>query len=423
MASEFGGSETSLKKRNQKFRTLNGDGKPLGDRELLLRKKMANPEEDVEEDPDEYGLFDRFSTARKTLNRGKKKDADEDCKSLNDMSLAQDKRSSSLGDWKSRLANKFKKTGTSDQYDLAESGIVNNGQQSYRKTSDELSLLSAPMTEPVRRRNPMATSDSAGATGGPTRSGSIRGSASQKVNRPKPSDLNGGRRRVRGGDYDSELVDGKYITSVPIISVEAEEMDEGNLRPSHRKDQGPASKGLRDLKKPLTRKNSLIERLSRSSAPRDTAATDSSSTRRATSGNVFDRLATKESNNLNGSRRSLAALQDEKKASPLSRIKDLTKTLRKSSREEDEHLGDENRNTIRVTSSSRGKSAVAPRDSRKLFHESSPNRKPMTNLSANDSASRNSISSSTRSLHQQRSASPRVTNRSSLATTGKNEMQ
>ena len=400
---------------------------------------MANPEAEdvVVEDPDELGLFDRFSTARKTLNRGRKKDADEDCKSLNDMSL-QDKRSSSLGDWKSRLANKFKKSGNHDQYDLADSGIVNDGQQVYRKTSDELSLLTAPMTEPVRRKNPLITSDSirGGSSGGPTRTGSIRGSSSSataaagKVNRPKPSDLNGGRRKMRGGDYDSELVDGKYITSVPIISVDTEEMDEGNLRPSHRKDQGPASKGLRDLKKPLTRKNSLIERLSRSSTPRESAGgggDSSSSTRRATSGNVFDRLAKEgnsgSNNGLNGSRRSLATLQDEKKASPLSRIKDLTKSMRRSSREEDDyhHLGDENRNTIRSSSTARGKSAVAPRDSRKLFHEPSPQRKPMTNLSANDSASRNSISSSTRSLHQQRSASPRTTNRSSLAATGEEE--
>ena len=32
------------------------------------------------------------------------------------------------------------------------------------------------------------------------------------------------------GDYDSELVDGKYVTSVPIISVEDADEKEGNIR-------------------------------------------------------------------------------------------------------------------------------------------------------------------------------------------------
>lgn len=34
-------------------------------------------------------------------------------------------------------------------------------------------------------------------------------------------------------DYDSRLVDGRYVTSVPIVGFE-EEIDEGNLRPVHR---------------------------------------------------------------------------------------------------------------------------------------------------------------------------------------------
>ena len=33
------------------------------------------------------------------------------------------------------------------------------------------------------------------------------------------------------GNYDSELVDGKYVTSVPILDNEEED---GNLRPQHR---------------------------------------------------------------------------------------------------------------------------------------------------------------------------------------------
>ena len=59
----------------QKF---TGDGKPLGDRELMLKKKrtstsdLSSPDEakDFEEDGDlGNGLFDRFSSARKTLTR------------------------------------------------------------------------------------------------------------------------------------------------------------------------------------------------------------------------------------------------------------------------------------------------------------------------------------------------------------------
>merc|ERR1712227_1085152 len=60
------------------------------------------------------------------------------------------------------------------------------------------------------------------------------------------------------GDYDSELVDGKYVTSVPIINVEQSEQSNpvnGNIRPGH---------SLKDLKKPVTRKNSIIDRLSKS---------------------------------------------------------------------------------------------------------------------------------------------------------------
>ena len=57
-----------------------------------------------------------------------------------------------------------------------------------------------------------------------------------------------------------QLVDGKYVTSVPIISVEDADQKDGNIRPGH---------SLKDLKKPVTRKNSLIERLSRTGSARD----------------------------------------------------------------------------------------------------------------------------------------------------------
>ena len=64
------------------------------------------------------------------------------------------------------------------------------------------------------------------------------------------------------GDYDSELVDGRYLTTVPIISVTASSgnanddgnADDGNIRPLHR----PSPRGLKDLKKP--REDSVVDR-------------------------------------------------------------------------------------------------------------------------------------------------------------------
>ena len=37
----------------------------------------------------------------------------------------------------------------------------------------------------------------------------------------------------RTTDYDSRLVDGRYVTSVPIVGID-DDVDEGNLRPTHR---------------------------------------------------------------------------------------------------------------------------------------------------------------------------------------------
>ena len=84
------------------------------------------------------------------------------------------------------------------------------------------------------------------------------------------------------GDYDSELVDGKYVTSVPIISVEDADEKEGNIRWEIDEEENIDEEGsidsdlisrpghsLKDLKKPVTRKNSLIERLSRTGSARD----------------------------------------------------------------------------------------------------------------------------------------------------------
>lgn len=54
---------------------IKGDGKPLGDRELILKKKRAStsdlssPDDPMEDDPGN-GIFDRFSSARRTLTKG-----------------------------------------------------------------------------------------------------------------------------------------------------------------------------------------------------------------------------------------------------------------------------------------------------------------------------------------------------------------
>merc|ERR1719411_1786485 len=141
------------------------------------------------------------------------------------------------------------------------------------------------------------------------------------------------------GDYDSELVDGKYVTSVPIINVEqAEDQSSGNIRPGH---------SLKDLKKPVTRKNSLIERLSKSKEPRSGVSGGNS--------NVFDRLSNGRSasrTNLNSSRPSLVSevrssssslargptssratsLPPDKPRTALNKIKDLSKDITKNLR-------------------------------------------------------------------------------------------
>ena len=71
------GSDFSGRRKNHKFRSLAGDGKPLGDRELIIKKKKESNTDLSEgrraatdlEDELGSGLFDRFSTARKTIGR------------------------------------------------------------------------------------------------------------------------------------------------------------------------------------------------------------------------------------------------------------------------------------------------------------------------------------------------------------------
>ena len=125
------GDNFANRRRNLKFRTLGSSGdKPLGDREMLLKKKK-NADLNSPEDED-VGIFDRFSAARKTLTRNKKSE-DPDTKSLNEVSFSEKKSS----DWRSRLASKFKKDDKSAEPSL----------NSYRKTSTELDQPQAPMTE------------------------------------------------------------------------------------------------------------------------------------------------------------------------------------------------------------------------------------------------------------------------------------
>jgi len=57
-----------------KINQSKGDGKPLGDRELILKKKRASTSDlsspDEPEDDPGNGIFDRFSSARRTLTKG-----------------------------------------------------------------------------------------------------------------------------------------------------------------------------------------------------------------------------------------------------------------------------------------------------------------------------------------------------------------
>merc|ERR1719336_963920 len=87
------GSDFSGRRKNHKFKTITGDGRPLGDREMLLKKKKASNSDLSEgrnaatdlEDELGSGLFDRFSSARKTLNKSSiRKKKDDDTISLSD---------------------------------------------------------------------------------------------------------------------------------------------------------------------------------------------------------------------------------------------------------------------------------------------------------------------------------------------------
>ena len=400
------GSDFSGRRKNHKFKTITGDGRPLGDREMLLKKKKASNTDLAEgrnastdlEDELGSGLFDRFSSARKTLNRNSiRKKKDDDTISLSD---ATDRKSDN-SNWRNKLANRFRKSVV--EYDLEEAerlnGVQSKEEPALRREASDYLGQQTPMTEPTRRKpfnfddSPADKSDKKG-DGLMARSGSTRTRGGGGAGAGRKSSYT-----MRGDDYDSELVDGKYVTSVPIINVDQpeEEATTGNIRPGH---------SLKDLKKPVTRKNSIIDRLSNSKQSPRTAST--SALNGSANSNVFDRLASGKSSsrtNLNGSRPSLASdarsstqsltrgagpsssratsLPPDKPRTTLTKIKDLSKDITKNLRKGKEEG---------LSSST---SVIQPRNSNSLFGDRE--RKPMSNLNG---GSNPSINSSTRSLNK-----------------------
>merc|ERR1719436_2202744 len=286
------GSDFAGRRKNHKFKTISGDGRPLGDRELAMKKKRASNNDLSEgrrattdlEDELGSGLFDRFSSARKTLNRSSiRKKKDEDTVSLSE-SL---ERKSDSSNWRNKLANRFRKSVVENDLEDMErlQGLQSKEEPALRREASDYLGQQTPMTEPTRRKpfnfeegnsdksdKKYPSSDKA-TSNRLARNGSTRREVADSKSSARKSSY------IMPGDYDSELVDGKYVTSVPIINVEqAEDQSSGNIRPGH---------SLKDLKKPVTRKNSLIERLSKSKEPRVGASGGTG----GSGGSVFDRLS------------------------------------------------------------------------------------------------------------------------------------
>merc|ERR1719510_2511761 len=259
------GSDFAGRRKNHKFKTISGEGRPLGDRELAMKKKRASNNDLSEgrtdlEDELGSGLFDRFSSARKTLNRSSiRKKKDEDTVSLSE-SL---ERKSDSSNWRNKLANRFRKSVVENDLEDMERlhGLQSKEEPALRREASDYLGQQTPMTEPTRRKPFNFEEGNSDKTDKKYPAGEI--SNSNRLTRNKVGDSKSAARKssyIMPGDYDSELVDGKYVTSVPIINVEqAEGQSSGNIRPGH---------SLKDLKKPVTRKNSLIERLSKSKEPR-----------------------------------------------------------------------------------------------------------------------------------------------------------
>jgi len=384
------GSDFNGRRKNHKFRSLTGDGKALGDRELVIKKKKESNNDLSEgrraatdlEDELGSGLFDRFSSARKTLGRNslrRKKEEEED----------EDSERKLKSDWRSKIANKFRKS--SDSYDLVE---AERGQE----LRDYLGMVT-PMTEPVRRKpfniDDLSTPEEKGTSRAEKRTPKTsRGSLRKSSN-------------ILEGDYDSTLVDGKYVTSVPIINVEeaTEGSSSGNIRPG---------RSIRDLKSPTDNKkgSSIYDRLARSGSVR----TDPSKT-----SSVYDRLS---SGGKSGSRTSLStsrttlstdttsrpgltarsttsratSLPPDKPKGTLTRIRDISKDLTKNLRK------------------GREDGTVGPRDSPRGSTSSVvsvSSRRPMSNVNG---GSHPSINSSTRTLAPRTASkeSPRTVRRTTV---------
>ena len=221
------GSDFSGRRKNHKFRSLNaageGGGRPLGDRELVLKKKRESNTDLSEgrraatdlEDELGSGLFDRFSSARKTLTRSSTRRSKEGSGGDDTTSLAApddlaDSKRKPDSNWRAKIANKFRKS--SDSYDFVEAERGNELREYLGQVT--------PKTEPTRRK-PLSIESSGASTattnGGTGVSSLGRGNTRNGVAQRKTS--------YKTGDYDSTLVDGKYVTSVPIINIEEEVTD------------------------------------------------------------------------------------------------------------------------------------------------------------------------------------------------------
>merc|ERR1712088_201878 len=292
-----------------------------------------------------------------------------------------------------KLANRFRKSVVENDLEDMERlhGLQSKEEPALRREASDYLGQQTPMTEPTRRKpfnfdegnsdksDKKYPSGDRSTSSRLTRNGSTRKEVGDSKSSARKSSY------IMPGDYDSELVDGKYVTSVPIINVEqAEDPISGSIRPGH---------SLKDLKKPVTRKNSLIERLSRSASAKDITEPP----RRSSGSNVFDRLSTgrstsrtnlASSDSTRASNTSLAkasatssratSLPPEKPRGALTKIRDLSKDLTKG---------------LRKDLSASSSTIVKPRNSNNLFGD----RKPMSSLNG---GSHPSINSSTRSLNR-----------------------
>merc|ERR1719410_966081 len=153
------GSDFAGRRKNHKFKTISGDGRPLGDRELAMKKKRASNNDLSEtrksttdlEDELGSGLFDRFSSARKTLNRSSiRKKKDEDTVSLSE-SL---ERKSDSSNWRNKLANRFRKSVVENEMEEMERlhGLQSKEEPVLRREASDYLGQQTPMTEPTRRK-------------------------------------------------------------------------------------------------------------------------------------------------------------------------------------------------------------------------------------------------------------------------------